>query len=240
MCAVMNKTSIINILSITLLVYYLGGFFVFVFVNSHWHVEYKPREDGTKPNFSTTLAQRFNVPVESIQEEPELDLSFLIDKVSDFSIKECNRVNKKYDTSFDCATTPYSGLHVSYDKLPLGEKIEATLADFFKAVAGLIGRDFWSFRGIHVFLALCGLAPLVLLAGIPLLWRLARWALRRAKDPAPAQPHYRVVLGVFAGVMALLLVAVVLVAMQERPTTQTALSDGRVESYRDTVRGLLN
>ena len=68
----------------------------------------------------------------------------------------------------------------------------------------------------------------------------ARWALRRAKDPTPAQPHYRVMLCVFAGVVALLLVAVVLVAMQERPTTQTALTDGRVESYRDTVRGLLN
>lgn len=232
--------SVANVISILLLVYYLGGFFVFVLMNSHWHVEYKPREDGTKPNFSTTLAQRFNVPVESIQEEPELDLSFLIDKVSDFSIKECNRVNKKYDTSFDCATTPYSGLHVPYDKLPLGEKIEATLADFFKVVAGLFGRDFWSFRGIHVFLALCALAPLVVLAGVPLLWRLARWALRRAKDPAPAQPHYRVVLGVFAGVMALLVVAVVLVAMQERPTTQTALSDGRVESYKTTVNNLLN
>lgn len=232
--------SVANVISILLLVYYLGGFFAFVFVNSHWHVEYKPREDGTKPNFSTTLAQRFNVPVESIQEEPELDLSFLIDKVSDFSIKECNRVNKKYDTSFDCATTPYSGLHVPYDKLPLDEKIEATLTDVFKTLAGLVGRNFWSFRGMHIFLALCALAPLVLLAGIPLLWRLARWALRRAKDPAPAQPHYRVVLGVFAGVMALLVVAVVLVSMQDRPTTQTALTDGRVESYRDTVRGLLN
>ena len=235
-----DRLTLCNIISCLLLVYYLGGFFVFVFVNSHWHVEYKPREDGTKPNFSTTLAQRFNVPVESIQEEPELDLSFLIDKVSDFSIKECNRVNKKYDTSFDCATTPYSGLHVPYDKLPLGEKIEATLADFFKAVAGLIGRDFWSFRGIHIFLAMCALAPLVVLAGGLLLWRLARWALRRSQAPEPAQPHYRVVLGVFAGVMALLVVAVVLVAMQDRPTTQTALTDGRVESYRDTVRELVN
>lgn len=215
MCAVMNKTSIINILSITLLVYYLGGFFAFVFVNSSWPVEYRYSEN-----------------------EP-WDFSIL-DKINEGSIKECNRVNKKYGTSFDCATTPLSRLRVPYEKLPLEEKIEATVADFFKAVAGLFGRDFWSFRGIHVFLALCALAPLVLLAGIPLLWRLARWALRRAKDPAPAQPHYRVVLGVFAGVMALLLVAVVLVAMQDRPTTQTALSDGRVESYRDTVRGLLN
>ena len=205
----------VNFFSFLLLVYYLGGFFVFVFVNSSLPVEHRYREN-----------------------EPKLDFSFL-DEISEGSIKECNRVNKKYGMSFDCATTPYSGLHVPYDKLPLGEKIEATLADFFKVVAGLFGRDFWSFRGIHVFLALCALAPLVLLAGIPLLWRLARWALRRAKDPAPAQPHYRVVLGVFAVAMALLVVAVVLVVMQDRPGAQTALTDGRVESYRDTVRELV-
>lgn len=207
--------SVANVISILLLVYYLGGFFVFVFVNSHWHVEYRYREN-----------------------EP-WDFSFL-DEISEDSIKECNRVNKKYDTSFDCATTPYSGLHVPYDKLPLGEKIEATLAEFFRYVAGLVGRDFWSFRGIHIFLAMCALAPLVLLAGALLLWRLARWALRRAQAPEPAQPHYRVVLGVFAGVVALLVVAVVLVAMQERPGTQTALTDGRVESYKTTVNNLLN
>ena len=234
----MKKLSLVNTISILLLMYYICGFFVFVFVNSSWHVEYKYREDDTKPNFSATFAKRFNVPIESIQEEP--DLSIFISKVSEYSINECNRVNKKYGTTFDCATTPPSGLHVPYDKLPLGEKIEATLADFFKAVAGLVGRDFWSFRGIHIFLALCALAPLVLLAGVPLLWRLARWALRRAKDPAPAQPHYRVVLGVFAGAVALVVVAVVLVAMQDRPGAQTALTDGRVESYKTTVNNLLN
>lgn len=210
------KTGCVNKISILLLVYYLGGFFVFVLVNSHRPVEYRYSEN-----------------------EPKLDFSFL-DEVSDFSIKECREINQKYGTTFDCATTPSSDLRVPYDKLPLDEKIEATLTDFFKAVAGLFGRDFWSFHGIHIFLAMCALAPLVLLAGVPLLWRLARWALRRAKDPTPAQPHYRVMLGVFAGVVALLVVAVVLVAMQERPTTQTALTDGRVESYRDTVRGLLN
>ena len=84
------------------------------------------------------------------------------------------------------------------------------------------------------------MAPLVVLAGVPLLWRLARWTLRRAQAPEPAQPHYRVMLGVFAGVVALLVVAVVLVAMQERPGTQTALTDGRVESYKTTVNNLLN
>lgn len=209
--------SVANVISILLLVYYVGGFFAFVLVNSHWHVEYRYSEN-----------------------EPKLDFSFLIDKVSDFSIKECNRVNKEYGTTFDCATTPPSGLHVPYDKLPLNEKIEATLADFFKAVAGLVGRDFWSFRGIHMFLGLCALAPLVLLAGALLLWRLARWALRRAQAPEPAQPHYRMVLGVFAGVVALLVVAVVLVAMQDRPGTQAALTDSRVESYKATVNNLLN
>ena len=207
-----------NFFSFLLLVYYLGGFFAFVLVNSSRPVEYRYREN-----------------------EPKLDFSILIDKVSDFSIKECIRVNKKYNMHFDCETTPYIELrNIPYDNLPLEEKIEATLTDFFKSVAGLVGRDFWSFRGIHIFLAMCALAPLVLLAGVPLLWRSARWALRRAKDPTPAQPHYRVMLGVFAGVVALLVMAVVLVAMQERPTTQTALTDGRVESYRDTVRGLLN
>ena len=228
----------VNFFSFFLLVYYIGGFFVFVFVNSSWHVEYTPREDGSKPNFSSTFAHRYNVPIESIQEEP--DLSEFISKVSEYSIRKCHELNQQYGTTFDCATTPPSGLHIPYDKLPLGEKIEATVTDFFKAVAGLVGRDFWSFRGIHIFLAMCALAPLVLLAGVPLLWRLARWALRRAKDPAPAQPHYRVVLGVFAGVVALLVVAVVLVAMQERPGTQTALTDGRVESYKSTVNNLLN
>lgn len=233
-----TKNKALNILSFLLLVYYIGGFFAFVLVNSSWHVEYKPREDGTKPNFSATFAQRFNVPIESIQEEP--DLSIFISKVSEYSINECNRVNKKYGTTFDCSTTPPSGLHVPYDKLPLDEKIETTLTDFFKAVAGLVGRDFWSFRGIHIFLAICALAPLVVLAGGLLLWRLARWALRRAQAPEPAQPHYRMVLGVFAGAVALLVVAVVLVAMQERPGAQTALTDGRVESYKTTVNNLLN
>lgn len=234
----MKKLSLVNTISILLLMYYICGFFVFVFVNSSWHVEYTPREDGSKPNFSSTFAHRYNVPIESIQEEP--DLSEFISKVSEYSIRKCHELNQQYGTTFDCATTPPSGLHIPYDKLPLGEKIESTLADFFQTVAGLFGRDFWSFRGIHIFLALCALAPLVLLAGVPLLWRLARWALRRAKDPAPAQPHYRVVLGVFAGAVALLVVAVVLVAMQERPGTQTALTDGRVESYKTTVNNLLN
>lgn len=214
-----TKNKALNILSFLLLVYYLCGFFAFVFVNSHWHIEYRYSEN-----------------------EPKLDLSFLdeADEVNEDSIRKCTELNNQYGTTFDCSTIPLSDLYVPYDKLPLGEKIEATLAEFFRYVAGLFGRDFWSFRGIHIVLAFFALAPLVLLAGIPLLWRLARWALRRAKDPAPAQPHYRVVLGVFAGVVALLVVAVVLVAMQERPTTQTALTDGRVESYRDTVRGLLN
>lgn len=211
-----TENKALNIISIFLLVYYLGGFFAFVFVNSHWHIEYKYNDS-----------------------EPKLDFSFL-DEINEGSIKFCAETNLQYGTNFDCSTTPLSGLRVPYEKLPLEEKVEATLAEFFRYVAGLFGRDFWSFRGIHVFLALCALAPLVLLAGVPLLWRLARWALRRAKDPAPAQPHYRVVLGVFAGVMALLVVAVVLVAMQNRPTTQTALTDGRVESYRDTVRELVN
>lgn len=232
------KNRWLNIISIVLLAYYVGGFFVFVFVNSSRPVEYEPREDGDKPNFSSTFARRYNVPIELIQEEP--DLSEFISKVSEYSIRKCNELNQQYGTNFDCSITPPSGLRVPYDNLPLDEKIEATLNDFFKTVAGLFGRDFWSFRGMHVFLAMCALAPLVLLAGVPLLWRLGRWALRRAKDPTPAQPHYRVMLGVFAGVVALLVVAVVLVAMQERPTTQTALTDGRVESYRDTVRGLLN
>ena len=232
------KTGCVNKISILLLVYYLGGFFAFVLVNSSWHVEYKPREDGAKPNFSSTFSQRFNIPIESIQQEP--DLSMFISKVSEYSIRECTRLNQQYGTNFDCSVTPPSGLHVPYDKLPLSEKIESTLADFFKAVAGLVGRDFGSFRGIHIFLAICALAPLVLLAGVPLLWRLGRWALRRAKDPAPAQPHYRLMLGVFAGMVALLVVAVVLVAMQERPGTQAALTDGRVESYKSTVNNLLN
>ena len=211
-----NKNSkFSNIMSFLLLVYYIGGFFAFVLVNSTWHVEYRHSEN-----------------------EP-WDFSIL-DEINEGSIKRCNRVNKKYGTSFDCATTPYSGLHIPYDKLPLSEKIEATLADFFKAVAGLVGRDFWSFRGIHIFLALCALAPLGLLAGALLLWRLGRWALRRAQAPEPAQPHYRMVLGVFAGVVALLVVAVVLVAMQERPGVQAALTDGRVESYKTTVNNLLN
>ena len=74
----------------------------------------------------------------------------------------------------------------------------------------------------------------------PIFHALGRWALRRAQAPEPAQPHYRMVLGVFAGVVALLVVAVVLVAMQERPGTQTALTDGRVESYKTTVNNLLN
>ena len=209
------STTLTNAISLALLVFYLGGFFVFVFVNSHKPVEYRYTEN-----------------------EP-WDFSIL-DEINEDSIKRCNRVNKTYGTSFDCATTPSSGLHVPYDNLPLDEKIEATLTEFFKVVAGLVGRDFWSFRGMHIFLAMCALAPLVLLAGVPLLWRLGRWALRRAKDPTPAQPHYRVMLGVFAGVVALLLVAVVLVAMQDRPGAQTALTDGRVESYKSTVNNLLN
>lgn len=207
---------IANTISILLLVYYIGGFFAFVLVNSHGHVENRHSEN-----------------------EPKLDFSFL-DEINEGSINECNRVNKKYGTTFDCATTPYSGLHVPYDKLPLDEKIEATLADFFQTVSGLVGRDFWSFSGIHIFLAICAMAPLVVLAGALLLWRLARWALRRSQAPEPAQPHYRMVLGVFAGVVALLVVAVVLVAMQERPGVQTALTDGRVESYKTTVNNLLN
>lgn len=211
-----HTISIANAISIILLAYYLGGFFVFVLVNSHGPIAYKYNEN-----------------------EPKLDFSFL-DEINDDSIKECNRVNMKYGTTFDCATTPPSGLNLPYDKLPLGEKIESTLTDFFTAVAGLFGRNFWSFRGMHIFLALCVLAPLVLLAGLPLLWRLGRWALRRAKDPTPAQPHYRLMLGVFAGVVALLVVAVVLVAMQERPGAQAALTDGRVESYKSTVNNLLN
>lgn len=211
-----SKLTLCNIISLALLVYFVGGFFVFVGVNSHKPVEYRYSEN-----------------------EPKLDFSFL-DEVSDFSIKECREINQKYGTTFDCSTTPSSGLHVPYDKLPLGEKIEATLADFFKAVAGLVGRDFWSFRGIHIFLAICALAPLVLLAGVPLLWRLGRWALWRAADPTPAQPHYRVMLGVFAGVVTLLIVAVVLVAMQERPGAQAALTGGQVETYGKTVHGLLN
>lgn len=212
------STKLSNTISFLLLMYYVCGFFIFVLVNSHGPVEYK--YNGNEP----------------------WDFSFLdeAEKINEDSIKECNRVNKKYGTSFDCATTPSSGLHVPYDKLPLDEKIEATLADFFKAVAGLVGRDFWSFSGIHIVLAFFALAPLVLLAGGLLLWRLARWALRRAKDPAPAQPHYRVVLGVFAGVVALLVVAVVLVAMQVKPGTQASLADGRVESYKTTVNNLLN
>ena len=212
----MNKFKAINIISFALVVYYLGGFCTFVFVNSHKSVEYRYSEN-----------------------EPKLDFSFL-DEVNEDSSKECKEINQKYGTMFDCATTPSSDLRVPYDKLPLDEKIEATLADFFKAMAGLVGRDFWSFRGIHIFLAMCAMAPLVVLAGVPLLWRLARWTLRRAQAPEPAQPHYRVMLGVFAGVVALLVVAVVLVAMQERPGTQTALTDGRVESYKTTVNNLLN
>lgn len=207
----------VNFFSFFLLVYYVGGFFAFVLVNSHGPVEYKYNGNELK-----------------------LDFSFFYE-VSQDSIKECLRLNKKYGTIFDCETTPYIELrNIPYDKLPLDEKIEATLTDFFKAVAGLVGRDFWSFRGIHIFLGMCALAPLVVLAGALLLWRLARWALRRAQAPEPAQPHYRMVLGVFAGVVAVLVVAVVLVAMQERPGTQAALTDSRVESYKATVNNLLN
>ena len=216
MWAVVNKTSIINIISIALLVYYLGGFFVFVLVNSSLPVEYK---------------------FEPIA--PDLLADWKV--VNDWSKEKCAEQNSKYKMNFDCDTTPYIKLrNIPYDKLPLGEKIESTLADFFKAVAGLVGRDFWSFRGIHIVLAFFSLAPLVVLAGVPLLWRLARWALRRAQAPEPANPHYRMVLGVFAGVVALLVVAVVLVAMQERPGAQASLTDGRVESYKTTVNNLLN
>jgi len=216
MWAVVNKTSIINIISIGLLVYYLGGFFVFVLVNSSLPVEYK-----FEPN------------------APDLLADWKV--VNDWSKEKCAEQNSKYKMNFDCDTTPYIKLrNIPYDKLPLDEKIESTLTDFFTAVAGLFRRDFGSFRGIHIFLAMCILAPLVLLAGVPLLWRLGGWALRRAKDPAPAQPHYRVMLGVFAGVVALLVVAVVLVAMQDRPGAQAAPTDGRVESYKSTVNNLLN
>lgn len=212
----MNKFKAINIISFALVVYYLGGFCTFVFVNSHKSVEYRYSEN-----------------------EPKLDFSFL-DEVNEDSSKECKEINQKYGTMFDCATTPSSDLRVPYNKLPLNEKIEATLNVFFKTAAGLFGLDFWSFGGIHIFLTMCALAPLVLLAGWLSLWKFYRYLLLETKDKTPTQPHYRMILGVFAGVVALLMISVVIASMQDRHGSQVTLTNGRVESYRDTVRSLLN
>nr|WP_296985600.1 hypothetical protein [uncultured Desulfovibrio sp.] len=212
----MKKVSAANIISIFLLVYYLGGFFVFLFANSHVIVEYRPRAN-----------------------EPVIDFSFL-DEVSEDSIRKCLRLNGKYGTSFDCTTTPYSGLRVPYGKLPLDEKIEARLADFFKAVAGLLGRSFWAFPGMHIFLAFFALAPLVVLVGVPLLWRLLCRAWGR-KQVMAERPIYRGVVGVFALVILVLAAAVVGVAMMDRPEGEKGtLSEAAIEAHGEMVRNLLN
>lgn len=219
----MRKVSAANIISISLLVYYICGVFVFVFYNSSRVSTYDTSQEQT--HFSSSTNQ--------------WDFSFL-DEVSEDSIRKCIRLNSKYGTSFDCTTTPYSGLRVPYGKLPLDEKIEARLADFFKAVAGLLGRSFWAFPGMHIFLAFFALAPLVVLVGAPLLWRLLCRAWGR-KQVMAERPIYRGVVGVFALVILVLAAAVVGVAMMDRPEGEKgALSEAAIEAHDEMVRNLLN
>lgn len=219
----MKKVSAANIISISLLVYYICGVFVFVFYNSSRVSTYDTSQEQT--HFSSSTNQ--------------WDFSFL-DEVSEYSIAKCIRLNRKYGTSFDCDTTPPSGLRVPYDKLPLDEKIEARLADFFKAVAGLFGRSFWAFPGMHIFLAFFALAPLVVLVGVPLLWRLLCRAWGR-KQVMAERPIYRGVVGVFALVILVLAAAVVGVAMMDRPEGEKGtLSEAAIEAHGEMVRNLLN
>lgn len=223
----MRKVSAANIISISLLVYYICGFFVFVFYNSSRVSTYEVSQEQL---YFSSLGKKEEAP----------DLSIFISKVSEYSIAECIRLNSKYGTSFDCTTTPYSGLRVPYDKLPLDEKIEARLADFFKAVAGLLGRSFWAFPGMHIFLAFFALAPLVVLVGVPLLWRLLCRAWGR-KQVMAERPIYRGVVGVFALVILVLAAAVVGVAMMDRPEGEKGtLSEAAIEAHGEMVRNLLN
>ena len=223
----MKIISITNIVSIFLLVYYLGGFFVFVFYNSSRVSTYEVSQEQL---YFSSLGKKEEAP----------DLSIFISKVSEYSIAECLRLNRKYGTAFDCTTTPYSGLRVPYDKLPLDEKIEARLADFFKAVAGLLGRSFWAFPGMHIFLAFFALAPVVVLVGVSLLWRLLCRAWGR-KQVMAERPIYRGVVGVFALVILVLAAAVVGVAMMDRPEGEKGtLSEAAIEAHGEMVRNLLN
>lgn len=223
----MKKVSIPNATSIFLLVYYLGGFFVFVFHNSHRI--YTPE---------ILQEQLYLSPL--VNREPPPDLSMFISKVSEYSIAECIRLNRKYGTSFDCETTPHSGLRVPYDHLPLDEKIEVRLADICKAVAKLFGRDFWAFSGMHIYLAIFALAPLVVLTVPPLLWRLLCRAWGR-KQVLAERPIYRGVVGVFALAVLVFAGAIVVMAMMEKPEGRAeALSDAAIEAHGDMVRNLLN
>ena len=209
-----------NFLSVTLLLYYLGGFFIFLFMNSHRpYVGTETSVYGPAPDFSYTLKAR---------RKPDP--------------AECARINKKYSMNFDCETTPAEDLRtIPYDHLPLDEKIDQTLTAFFKMIAKVFGREFHAFRNFPLFLALCAAAPLAALGGLRLLWRLLRRMARGVRSEAPAKPYYKTVLGVFALVMLLLCAGVVISASLSRPgAVREAVPDAQVDVYGDTVRGLLN
>lgn len=219
--------AITNIISFLLVTYYIFGFFTFIFHNSR---RIYPPEIPQEQLYLSPLVNR----------DPPPDLSMFISKVSEYSIAECIRLNRKYGTSFDCETTPYSGLRVPYDKLPLDEKIEARLGDICKAVAKLFGRDFWAFSGMHIFLAFFALAPLVVLTVPPLLWRLLCRAWGR-KQVMAERPIYRGVVGVFALMVLVLAGAIVVMAMMEKPEGKVErLPDTAIEAYDEMVRNLLN
>ena len=204
-----------NFLSVTLLLYYLGGFCIFTLMNSY--------------------SRSINMMTDS-----HLDFSFL-DTVSESSKQDCTRINKRYGMSFDCETTPWSQLRVPYDKLYFVEKMDVTLNNFFKSAASLVGRNFSTIDGISVLLVFLLFAPLAALGGRRLLWRLRHGMARGVRSEAPAKPYYKTVLGVFALVMLLLCAGVVISASLNRPgAVREAVPDAQVDVYGDTVRGLLN
>lgn len=86
-----------NFLSVTLLLYYLGGFFIFLFMNSHRpYVGTETSVYGPAPDFSYTIEAR---------RKPDP--------------AECARINKKYSMNFDCEITPAEDLRaIPYDPSP--------------------------------------------------------------------------------------------------------------------------
>lgn len=243
-----------NFLSVTLLLYYLGGFFIFLFMNSStpYVMPVHGGANGPHPfklytsqdlslDECANLNKKFGTHFDCKKfSESTLDFSFL-DTVSESSKQDCTRINKRYGMSFDCETTPWSQLRVPYDKLYFVEKMDVTLNNFFKSAASLVRRNFSTIDGISVLLVFLLFAPLAALGGLRLLWRLLRRMARGVRSEAPAKPYYKTVLGVFALVMLLLCAGVVISASLSRPgAVREAVPDAQVDVYGDTVRGLLN